>query len=206
MIDHGKHELTELVAEAGKVAVRGTFSGELKDRRTRHEALTEETYEMPEPAWEIMRALARLSPMQRASVVLHHYAGYPTKDIAVILGSTAAAVRVHLSAGRRRLREMLEGGLFETGRKLIGVGQKAGVKRPLDLFDPAVVEVVKNPRFNTGPVVNGHGDLLLAKRFVVSAELYPWCARDAPLAGLAGLAAEPHPAATPAHPPTHSAE
>lgn len=34
MIDHGKHELTELVAEAGKVAVRGTFSGELKDRRT----------------------------------------------------------------------------------------------------------------------------------------------------------------------------
>jgi RNA polymerase sigma factor (sigma-70 family) len=63
---------------------------------------------MPEPAWEILRALARLSSKQRAAIVLYHYGGYRTKEIAVIVGSTPAAVRVHLSAGRRRLREMLE--------------------------------------------------------------------------------------------------
>ncbi|SFS90726.1 Ketosteroid isomerase-related protein [Saccharopolyspora flava] len=34
VIDHGRHELTELVSEPGKVAVRGTFSGTLKDRST----------------------------------------------------------------------------------------------------------------------------------------------------------------------------
>lgn len=34
MIDHGKHELADVVSEAGRVAVRGTFSGTLKDRRT----------------------------------------------------------------------------------------------------------------------------------------------------------------------------
>jgi RNA polymerase sigma-70 factor (ECF subfamily) len=55
-----------------------------------------------------MRALARLSPSQRAALVLHHYAGYPIKDIARILGSTSASVKVHLSVGRKRLRAMLE--------------------------------------------------------------------------------------------------
>jgi RNA polymerase sigma-70 factor (ECF subfamily) len=101
-------KLREPLAWIWRVAFR-VAAGELKDRRTHHAALIDEPYEMPEPAWEIMRALARLSPMQRASVLLHHYGGYPAKDIAVILGSTATAVRVHLSAGRRRLREALEG-------------------------------------------------------------------------------------------------
>jgi DNA-directed RNA polymerase specialized sigma24 family protein len=32
-------------------------------------------YEMPEPARDVVDALARLSPRQRACVVLHHYAG-----------------------------------------------------------------------------------------------------------------------------------
>jgi RNA polymerase sigma-70 factor (ECF subfamily) len=90
-----------------RVAFR-VAAGELKERRKLVKAADDGAYEMPEPAWEIIRALARLSPMQRAAIVLHHYGGYPSKEIAVILGSTSAAVRVHLSAGRRRLREMLE--------------------------------------------------------------------------------------------------
>jgi len=66
------------------------------------------SYEMEEPARELVAALAGLSPKQRAAVVLHHAAGYPVKEIAVILGSTPGAVKVHLLRGRRRLRELLE--------------------------------------------------------------------------------------------------
>jgi DNA-directed RNA polymerase specialized sigma24 family protein len=41
-------------------------------------------------------------------VILHHYAGFPVKEIAPMLDSTSVAVRVHLSRARRRLRELLE--------------------------------------------------------------------------------------------------
>lgn len=99
--------LRDPLAWIWRVAFR-VAAGELKDRRRHLGAPSDATYEMPEPAWEIIRALGRLSPMQRAAIVLHHYGGYPAKEIAVILGSTSAAVRVHLSTGRRRLREMLE--------------------------------------------------------------------------------------------------
>jgi RNA polymerase sigma factor (sigma-70 family) len=63
---------------------------------------------MEEPPARLVAALARLSPNQRAALVLHYYAGYPTKEIARILGSSAATVRVHLSRGRKRLRLILE--------------------------------------------------------------------------------------------------
>lgn len=63
---------------------------------------------MPHEASELFDALRRLSPNQRAAVVLHHYAGYPVKDIASMIGSTPPAVRVHLSVGRKRLRTLLE--------------------------------------------------------------------------------------------------
>jgi RNA polymerase sigma factor (sigma-70 family) len=102
-------ELRDPLAWIWRVAFR-VAAGELKDRRKKLEP-NETSYEMPEPAWEIIRALALLSPMQRASIVLHHYGGYSSKDIAVMLGSTSAAVRVHMSSGRRRLREMLQEGL-----------------------------------------------------------------------------------------------
>jgi DNA-directed RNA polymerase specialized sigma24 family protein len=49
-----------------------------------------------------------LSERQRAAVVLHDAAGYPSKEVARIIGSTEVAVRVHLVRGRRRLRELLK--------------------------------------------------------------------------------------------------
>jgi RNA polymerase sigma-70 factor (ECF subfamily) len=85
-------------------------AGELKVRR-REVALTREnTYEMPEQARELQDALRRLPRKQRASVALHHLGGYPVREIAAIIGSTPAAVRVHLSQGRKRLRRILEEG------------------------------------------------------------------------------------------------
>jgi RNA polymerase sigma factor (sigma-70 family) len=70
-------------------------------------------HEPPAPAEageavELLDALTRLPPKQRAVLVLHYYGGYKSREIALIVGSTAATVRVHLSAGRRRLRALLE--------------------------------------------------------------------------------------------------
>jgi RNA polymerase sigma-70 factor (ECF subfamily) len=81
--------------------------GELQ-RRGRTTTLVELPVEMPEPTVDLVRALGRLSAKQRAAVVLHHYAGYSTKETATIIGSTAPAVGVHLQRARTRLRELLE--------------------------------------------------------------------------------------------------
>lgn len=83
-------------------------AGTLKERTHSAHFAAEGRYEPAEPAGELLAALGRLSPKQRAAVVLHHYAGYPVQDVAAIVGSTGPAVRVHLSRGRKRLRELLE--------------------------------------------------------------------------------------------------
>ena len=81
--------------------------GELARRGKRDGGVIETTYELAEPADDIVQALSSLSPKQRAAVVLHHYAGYRVKEIAEMLDSTGPAVRVHLSQGRKRLRTIL---------------------------------------------------------------------------------------------------
>jgi RNA polymerase sigma factor (sigma-70 family) len=81
--------------------------GELK-RRSRHTAdVPDLSAEVSTETVDIVRALGKLSAKQRASVVLHHYAGYTTKETAEIIGSTAGAVGVHLVRARKRLRELL---------------------------------------------------------------------------------------------------
>jgi DNA-directed RNA polymerase specialized sigma24 family protein len=83
-------------------------AGELKERRRAHPASGVGVYDMPEPPHDLIAALAKLSPKQRKALILRYYVGYPTRDVARILGSTTATVRVHLSQGRRRLRRLLE--------------------------------------------------------------------------------------------------
>jgi RNA polymerase sigma factor (sigma-70 family) len=82
--------------------------GELKRRAALSPFADERSYEMPEPAWQLVGALRSLPERQRVILVLRYYADYPVRDIAEIVGSTAATVRVHLSRGRRRLRKLLE--------------------------------------------------------------------------------------------------
>lgn len=79
-------------------------------RRGRDDTLPEALSSGPdvEPAWDLRAALLQVSRLQRASLVLHYYFGYPSAEIARIIGSTPAAVRVHLMRGRRRLRDLLE--------------------------------------------------------------------------------------------------
>jgi len=64
---------------------------------------------MPDPLGDLIVALAKLSPRQREALILRHYAGYSTREVAEILGSSPATVGVHLSQGARRLSRLLEG-------------------------------------------------------------------------------------------------
>jgi RNA polymerase sigma-70 factor (ECF subfamily) len=85
-------------------------AGALQERRRTTPIAQDPGASDPEPPWELIDALSGLSAQQRACLVLHHYAGYPTAEIARMLGSTSPAVRMHLTRGRRRLRAALEGG------------------------------------------------------------------------------------------------
>ena len=85
-------------------------AGELKERRRSgppRDPIDPGDRSDPSRAMDLVRALAHLSPSQRAAIVLHHYAGYATKEIAEMIGSTPGAVRVHLAVGRRRLRRLV---------------------------------------------------------------------------------------------------
>jgi RNA polymerase sigma factor (sigma-70 family) len=83
-------------------------AGELKERSKLSPEAERPMPDATEDAIELLEILHQLPPKQRASLVLHYYGGYRTKEIAAILGSSAATVRVHLSAGRKRLRQLLE--------------------------------------------------------------------------------------------------
>jgi RNA polymerase sigma-70 factor, ECF subfamily len=68
-----------------------------------------------EPSWvagaadiDLVRALSHLSEAQRVAVVMHHLGGWPTADIATVLGCAEVTVRTHLSRGRQRLAGLLE--------------------------------------------------------------------------------------------------
>jgi len=83
-------------------------AGELKARSRRTPSLLESSYEEPEPTSDLLPALGRISPKQRAALILCYYADLPVREIARALGSSSATVRVHLSQGRKRLRRILE--------------------------------------------------------------------------------------------------
>jgi len=83
-------------------------AGELKARNRRSGEMPDPSYQMPEPVADLVRALATLSPNQRAAIALHEYADLSTRDVARILGCSQATVRVHLARARKRLRPLLE--------------------------------------------------------------------------------------------------
>jgi DNA-directed RNA polymerase specialized sigma24 family protein len=68
----------------------------------------DEPYEMPDPIPAVIDALAKLTWKQRAALVLRYYADHSLGDIASMIGSTPGGVAVHLTRGRRRLRELSE--------------------------------------------------------------------------------------------------
>lgn len=83
-------------------------AGELKARMRPDLATDDPSYEMPEPLADLIGALGRLSPNQRATLILHDYADLPTVEVARIMGIASTTVRVHLSQACRRPRGLLE--------------------------------------------------------------------------------------------------
>jgi RNA polymerase sigma factor (sigma-70 family) len=81
--------------------------GILKDRGRAPVLRQVSPVEPPEPITDLVQALRRLSPNQRAAAVLHYYADLPTAEVARILGCSQTTVRVHLMQARRRLRTLL---------------------------------------------------------------------------------------------------
>jgi RNA polymerase sigma-70 factor (ECF subfamily) len=100
-------ELREPARWVWRVAFR-VAAGELKRRRTFQPLGVEPGYEHPDPIDHVIAALGQLSPNQRLAVVLHDYADRPVAEVAATIGASRATVHVHLSKGRRRLRELLE--------------------------------------------------------------------------------------------------
>lgn len=103
----------EAIRDPGRWVWRAAFriaAGELKRRRsTTEQRQSQGWYALDTEALELIDMLKRLPPKQRAALALHHGAGYPVREVASIIGSTSAAVRVHLSRGRRRFRELMRG-------------------------------------------------------------------------------------------------
>lgn len=69
-------------------------------------AATREAYEMPEIAPEVARAVAHLSPQQRAVVFLTYWDDLDAATVARLLGVSEGTVRKHLGRARDRLREV----------------------------------------------------------------------------------------------------
>lgn len=61
----------------------------------------------PEEIVEVVQALRLLSPGQRAAAFLRYEVQLPTKEVARLMGTTEAVVRVHLFRASRRLRAAL---------------------------------------------------------------------------------------------------
>lgn len=59
-------------------------------------------------AIDLYHALASLSPVQRAVVFLHYFAGLRSHEIAAAIGVLPPTVRFHLMRARRRLRAALD--------------------------------------------------------------------------------------------------
>jgi RNA polymerase sigma-70 factor (ECF subfamily) len=64
-------------------------------------------HDEPSEVTDLVKALRSLSPNQRASVFLFYQADLPVREVARLMGTSVAAVKVHLHRGRGRLRELL---------------------------------------------------------------------------------------------------
>lgn len=79
---------------------------ELRRRARLSEPSDAETWDEPETG-ELMGAMRKLSASQRAAVYLHYNADLPVREVARLMDTSSAAVKVHLHRGRNRLRALL---------------------------------------------------------------------------------------------------
>jgi RNA polymerase sigma-70 factor, ECF subfamily len=79
---------------------------ELRAERRRGPAPADEGSAPPELSG-LIDALRRLSPNQRAAIVLRHVLDLDVAEVAHRMGTATPTVRVHIHRGRKKLRELL---------------------------------------------------------------------------------------------------
>ncbi len=84
------------------------------ERRTRvHDSLDSRMLASASPLTDVLirvdvlRALGKLPPAQRALIALHYYGDLNSREIAAIVGMPDGTVRYHLALARRRLEALL---------------------------------------------------------------------------------------------------
>jgi len=100
-------EIREPLAWVYRVSFR-LAAEELRRQRRNAGPPVDEVIDPPE-AQDVVRALRRLTPTQRAAVVLAYEVDLPVAEVASRLGIRPATVRVHLFRARRRLEQLLRG-------------------------------------------------------------------------------------------------
>lgn len=91
-----------------RVAIRLAVRQVKRERMRRHrERLAAETPHEQLPDLDVARAVATLSPMQRAAVVLYYWADESVFDIARALEVSESSVKQHLFRARARLATVL---------------------------------------------------------------------------------------------------
>jgi len=99
-----------------RLVVHACYAEARRDRRwvARVRLIPSETSSAPDSAIsvvdrdELERGFRRLSPEQRAVVVLHHHLGYPLTEIAATLGIPVGTARSRLHYAIRQLRAAIE--------------------------------------------------------------------------------------------------
>lgn len=80
-------------------------------QRGKNRVQPREAVEIPRPAapsHDLRDALERLEEKQRLPIVLHHLAGYTTREVAAILKIPESTVKYRIVRGRERLKTILE--------------------------------------------------------------------------------------------------
>ncbi|NPV57498.1 MAG: sigma-70 family RNA polymerase sigma factor [Anaerolineae bacterium] len=107
-----------VVNDSIKAAIRQSRQISLKDdgdadyeavlqKMTEYIREPEDTVEQKELVAEMRQAIARLSPSQRAAIVLHYFLNMSTAESAGHLNCAPGTLRWHLSVARARLRSLL---------------------------------------------------------------------------------------------------
>jgi RNA polymerase sigma factor (sigma-70 family) len=104
---HHEDAIRDLRAWIWRVAFR-VASSELRRRPEPERGTAMTSAEPSAEGLDLVSALRQISERQRLALVLHDYADRPASEVAEILGCSTATVYVHLSRGRRHLRELLE--------------------------------------------------------------------------------------------------
>ena len=103
-IDNRRAYLYRSVLNQARMHHRSTMRRRARELR----AAPAESVDMPEIRPDVLEAVGRLSPRQRAAVFLTYWEGLTPPEVAACLGVSEGSVRRHLARARNRLRGLLD--------------------------------------------------------------------------------------------------